>query len=104
MAGFEAKKEELAELGVSVYAASVDTGEDAQTVASEVSFPVGAGVTRETAEIVGGWWNEDRKIIQPTQFLFRGDGTIVQSTYSDGPLGRLDADDVLGLVGFLKKS
>jgi hypothetical protein len=33
----------------------------------------------------------------------RRDGSIIQSTYSDGPLGRLLAEDVLGLVNFLVK-
>ncbi len=70
-------------------------------MASEVSFPIGAGVTREQAEAIGAWWDDGRSIVQPAQFLIRRDGTIVQSTYSDGPLGRLLAEDVLGLVKFL---
>ena len=102
MAGFEEKKDELAGLGVSVYAASVDTGDDAKTVADEVSFPVGEGVDRGIADAIGAWWEDRRDIIQPSQFVLRGDGTIVQATYSDGPLGRIDAADVCGLVNFLK--
>lgn len=87
---------------MTVYAASVDTGENAKTVADELSFAVGEGVTQTDAEAVGAWWETRRGIIQPTQFLFRADGTIVQSTYSDGPLGRILADDACRLVGFLK--
>ena len=102
MVGFENKKEELSALGVSVYAASVDTGEHAAEVAAEVSFPLGEGVSPAIAGLLDAWWEERRSIIQPTQFVLRGDGTIVQSTYCDGPLGRLDAADVCGLVGFLK--
>lgn len=103
MVGFEEKKAELDALGVSVYAASVDTGEKAQEVANDVSFPVGQGVTRETADTIGGWWEESRDFNQPSQFIIKRDGTIVQSAYSDGPLARILADDVLGLVGFLTK-
>ncbi len=88
-------------MGVSVYAASVDTGDKASEVAAELSYPVGQGVSRETADLLGAWWEDRRGIIQPTQFLLRRDGSIIQSTYSDGPLGRLDAPDVCGLVKFL---
>jgi peroxiredoxin len=93
----------LQKLGVSVYAASVDTGENSAKTADDLSFPIGEGVSRATADLLGAWWEERRAIIQPTQFLIRTDGTIVQSTYSDGPLGRIDAADVCGLVGFLIK-
>lgn len=68
-----------------------------------MSFPIGAGVTREQAEAIGAWWEDRRGIVQPSQFLMRRDGSIIQSTYSDGPLGRLLAEDVLGLVNFLVK-
>ncbi len=84
-----------------MYAASVDTGENATKMAADKSFPIGEGVTRGDVDTIGGWWEERRSIAQPSQFLMRRDGTIVQSTYSDGPLGRMDAGDVCGLVNFL---
>ena len=85
-----------------VYAGSVDGSDDATIVQNEVSFPVAHSVSRETAELLGAWWSDVRQIMQPTQFLMRSDGTIIQSTYSDGPLGRLLADDVCKLVTFLR--
>ena len=91
----------MQKLGVTVYAASAETGDDAKRVADDVSFSVGEGVTRKTAGEIGGWWEDKRSIVQPTEFLIRKDGTIVQSTYSDGPLGRIDAADVCGLVTYL---
>jgi len=94
--------DELKGLGVSVYAASVDTGDNAAEVAGEVSFPVGEGIGQDVAEAIGAWWEDRRGIIQPSQFLIRRDGSVIQSTYSDGPLGRIDAADVCGLVNFLK--
>ena len=102
MAGYEAKRQELAALGVSVYAGSVDTGDKAQEVASDVSFPIAQGVTRDTANRIGAWWEERRGIVQPSEFLVRRDGTILQSSYSDGPLARTRAEDVCALVNFLK--
>ena len=102
MAGFEAKRSELEALGVTVVAGSVDTGEKAAEVAEDVSFPVAQGVDRAAADKIGAWWDEKRDFVQPSEFLMRGDGTIVQSSYSDGPLARTLADDVIRLVGFLK--
>lgn len=87
---------------MTVYAASVDSGDKAAEVASDVSFAIGEGVTRETADAIGAWWEGKRGIVQPSQFLFRQGGAIVQSTYSDGPLGRVVAEDLCGLVNFLK--
>ena len=104
MAGYEAKSAELRALGVSVYAGSVDTGEKAQEVANDVSFPIAQGVTRETADQVGAWWEERRGIVQPSEFVIRRNGTIVQSSYSDGPLARTQAGDVCTLVNFLTRA
>lgn len=101
MAGYEESKEELQKLGVSVFAASVDTGDNAAKIANDMSYAIGQGVTRNDADTIGGWWEERRSIVQPSQFLMRRDGSIIQSTYSDGPLGRLDAADVCGLVNFV---
>ena len=50
MVAFEEHKDALAEKGVKVFAASVDTGDEAREVANDVSFDVGEGVTREQAE------------------------------------------------------
>ena len=102
MAAFEEKKDDLAALGISVYAAAVDSVEKTQEVIdSGISFPVGWGVDRETGDRIGAWWEERRNHIQPSEFLFRKDGRVVQSSYSSGPLARTHPDDVVGLVKFL---
>ena len=84
-----------------MFAGSVDKLEDATTVQNELSFPVAHSVSRQTADTLDAYWSEEREIIQPTQFVIRGDGSIIQATYSDGPLGRILADDVCRLVAFL---
>ena len=102
MAAFEKSKDELAQLGVSVWAASVDSEEKTNEVlASGVSFPIGWGATREDADRIGAWWDESRNYIQPSELLFRRDGRILQSSYSSGPLARTDPGDVASLVKFL---
>jgi peroxiredoxin len=102
LAGFEENKQKLAELGVSVFAASVDSEERAREVAdSGLSFPVAHGVTREDADRLGSWWEGRRNYIQPSEFVIRKDGRVISSTYSSAPIGRLDAADVVSLLGFL---
>lgn len=103
MAGFEQHKKELAELGVKVVAASVDPIDKAKEVAAELSFPVGYGLTRATADQLGSWWEERRGIIQPSEFLVAADGKIRAATYSSGPIGRIHPADVVRLVNFYDK-
>ena len=102
MAAFEEKKKELADLGVKVFAASVDSEEQTAEVAkSGISFPLGHGVTKENGQALGSWWDEKRDFIQPSEFVFRRNGQIIQSSYSSGPLARTLPEDVLALLHFL---
>ena len=87
-------------MGVRIVAASVDPPDKAEEVANEVGFPVGFGVTRDVADKLGSWWEDRRSIVQPSEFLLDADGKVVVSSYSDGPLGRLEAADVVKLVNF----
>lgn len=103
MAGFEKIKPELDALGVKVVAASVDPIDKAKEVAAELSFPVGYGVTRAMADQLGSWWEERRSIIQPSEFLVAADGKVRASTYSSGPIGRVEPSDVVKLVNFYDK-
>ena len=86
-----------------IVAASVDPLDKAQEVASGLSFPVAWGVTRATADLFGAWWEERRSIIQPSEFLVAADGKVRASTYSSGPIGRIDPGDVVKLVNFYDK-
>ena len=87
-------------MGVAVVAASVDPLDKAREVADEVGFSVGFGVTRDIADKLGSWWEDRRSIVQPSEFLLDADNKVVVSSYSDGPLGRLEAEDVVKLVNF----
>ena len=102
MAGFEAELESLRGLDASVVAASVDDAEKAAEVAADLSFPVAHGVTRADAEVLGAWWEERRNIIQPSEFVLGTGGRILTSTYSSGPIGRIDAADVVKMINFLE--
>ena len=98
MVGFTQHSDELKALGVKVAAASVDPLDKAKEVADEVDFPIGYGVTRDIADKLGAWWEDRRQIIQPSEFLLDGDGKVIASSYADGPLGRILADDVVRFV------
>ena len=100
MAGFEKLKAELEAVGAKVFAASVDPIDKAGEVAAELSFPAGYGVTRAVAEQLDSWWEERRSIIQPSEFIMTAEGKIIASSYSDGPVGRIDAADVIKAINF----
>jgi hypothetical protein len=69
-------------------------------VAAELGFPVAYGVTRSQADAIGAWWEERRSIIQPSEFVLEATGKVVSSTYSSGPIGRVEASDVIKLINF----
>lgn len=100
MAGFEKERQALEAVGAKVIAASVDPLDKAREVASKVSYPIGYGVTRDMADQLGAWWEERRGIVQPAEFLVGANGKIMASSYSSGPLGRIDAADVAKLINF----
>lgn len=68
-----------------------------------MSFPVAHGVTRDDAERLGAFWNERGNFIEPTEFLLRGDGRVLASTYSSGPVGRMDPGELMSLVKILER-
>lgn len=94
--------ETLAGMNASVVAASVDPIDKAKEVADEVNFPVGYGVTRDIADALGSWWEDRRQIIQPSEFVLGDKNKVLVSSYSDGPLGRILAEDVIALLKFLE--
>jgi peroxiredoxin len=103
LAGFEQAKQDLERVGARVVAASVDPLDKAKEVAAELSYPMAYGVTRADADRIGGWWEERRSIIQPSQFVVGADGKVIASTYSSGPIGRIEPGDVVKLIEFREK-
>ena len=98
MVGFNNLQGELDDLGIKVFAASVDAIDKAKEVAGDVYFPIGYGLTREQSEMVGGWHMKQRDAVQPSEFLLDAGRKVVASSYSAGPIGRIDAADVIRLV------
>ena len=105
MAGYRDKHEELRAEGISVMALSTDPLEKARETVEEdeLPYPVAYGlVVPEDADRIGAWWEAKRRIIQPSEFLLGPDRRVLHATYSTGPIGRIAAQDALGLLQFLK--
>ena len=98
LADFEKELVSLDALDAKVYPASVEDIEKASEIASGLSFPVGHGVTREDATKLDFWWEDRRSIIQPSEFILDENGTVLTSTYSSGPIGRMLAVDAVKLI------
>ncbi|MYA16714.1 MAG: peroxiredoxin family protein, partial [Gammaproteobacteria bacterium] len=88
LAGYGERRAAFAEQGLSIFAAAVDTREQTQIVSGPLGFPVAYGVTREQADLLGAWWDEQREFIQPSEFLLTRGGKVQMSTYSNSPIGR----------------
>jgi len=56
----------------------------------------------EDADRIGALYETKRNLIQPSEFLLGPDRRVLHATYSSGPIGRIAADDVVKLVGFLE--
>lgn len=105
LGGFQRASQRLADAGIKVVALSVD--DEATTRGTiekfKLSFPVGHSVDADkVATITGAYTNESPRYLQSTGFVLAPDGKILNAVYSSGPLGRLVAEDVIGMVTYLK--
>jgi len=87
---------------VEIAALSVDPREDARTVVDELdlTFPLMYGLDCVSeAEKIGAYYESRNEFFHATNFLLR-DGSVVQATYSSGPIGRMQAEHVAEIVEF----
>lgn len=103
MDGFRNAKQDLDSKNIKVIAASSDPQDKAAEMAAEFGLPIGYGVDQALSESLGGYWEANRKFAQPAEFILNPENKIVHVSYSDGPLARTEAEDVIKLVGFLEK-
>ena len=78
----------------------MDTEEQTQEVAKDLSFPVAYGMTRADGDLISAKWEERRDHIQPSEFILRN-GKVMASTYSNSPVGRMDPDETITLLQLL---
>ena len=106
MAAFDRAQDKLQADGIRVIAASTDPQDKAGETVGELglSMPVGYGLPlKETAALLGAFYEERRGILNATGFVVKPDRTIAVAQYSSGPIGRLVWQDVLGLIQHYKK-
>lgn len=105
LADFQALIQEFESEQITVIAASVDPNEKAREIVEklEITYPIAYGLNaEEISGITGAYYNEEKKFLQPTNFLVRPDNTIEVACYSSGPIGRFLAKNILHLVRFHK--
>ena len=93
---------------VTIVAGSVDpVDEAAETVRkANITFPVAHSLDAiKISRVTGAYYDGDKKCLNSTGFLIRPDNTIDVVCYSSGPVGRLGAKEIFGLIRFynLKK-
>jgi len=105
LAGLQGKLPELEALGARVVAGSVNNEVETRALAEKLSltFPLAWGMTRQMAAAIGAWWDADRNIVQPAEFIVGPGGKVISSTYSSGPIGRAELGDILALIGIYEK-
>lgn len=105
MVDFDLNASLLTELGVKVFAASVDSGEETKTLVDGLRLSyvtVGHGLdAAAVAQATGAKMQSgDRTFLHATGFLLDPDGKVNTSVYSSGPIGRFTANDVMKKVRF----
>ncbi len=70
----------------------------------KLTYPILHGLdARETMATIGGYINEEPLYLHPSGFILRPDGSIVLLVQSGGAIGRLVANDTIGLIQHYQK-
>lgn len=107
MADFEQKAAEFQSAGLNLIAGSVDARQGALKTVNDlgISFPVAHDLDlQDTLRNLGGFYHQKKGYLQPAGFLIRPGGQVELAVYSSGPIGRLQAQNVLSLVRYYKQN
>ena len=103
LAEFQKWLKKFEEANVTVIAGSVDPiGKATETVRNtNITFPVAHSLDAiEISRVTGAYYDGDKNYLNSTGFLLRPDNTIDVACYSSGPVGRLGAKEIFGLIRF----
>jgi peroxiredoxin len=103
---FQRAHESLAGVDAQVVAPSVDDEPTTKALIEKhgLGFPVGHGAdAMATAATTGAFVNDDPIYLQSTGFVLDPAGRVVVSVYSNGAIGSLVPDDVVGLIGSVRE-
>ena len=103
LSGYEERRAAFSEEGVAIIAASVDPEDKTAELASDKGFVFGHSMSREDGLQLGAWYQEERKFIQPAEFILSDSGKVMYSSYADGPVGRMDPQETLVFARYLRE-
>ena len=86
-----------------VIAASVDPLDKTTEFAADKNYRFAYGTSKEDGDVLDSWYQAERKFIQPSEFLLDPTGKVLYSSYSDGPIGRMDPNETYSLVQYLNE-
>ena len=105
LADFQAALQDFLAEQIKVIGGSVDPVEKTEKLAHKIglTFPIACGLDVEmVSRLIGSFYDEDKKYLQPTNIIVRPDKTVEIAAYSTGATGRFVAKDVLSLVKYYK--
>jgi peroxiredoxin len=103
---FQRAGDRFAQAGIKVVALSADDEATTKELVEKhkLTFPVGHSAdAHAVAEATGAFVNDEPAHLQSTGFVLAPDGTVITAVYSNGAIGRLVPEDVLGLVSYVKE-
>jgi peroxiredoxin len=103
---FQRAADSLAEVGAKVVALSVDDEATTSELVAKLglTFPVGHSADASAvAAATGAFVDPGRGFLQSTGFVLDPGGRVMVSVYSSGAIGRLVADDVVGLIRYVRE-
>lgn len=105
--GFQRAHDDLAAVEAQVVSLSVDDEETSQALVDKhrLGFALGHSADAHAlSELTGAFVNPDPVYLQATGFVLDPDGNVIVGSYSSGAIGRLVAEDVVGLVSHVRSS
>lgn len=105
--GFQRAQADLDDLGARVVSLSVDDEETTSALVEKhkFCFPVGHSADApKISGITGAFVNPDPVYLQATGFVLDPEGKVVVRSYSSGAIGRLTAEDTVGVIRHVKQS
>jgi peroxiredoxin len=103
---FQRAQDKLAELGARVVALSIDDEATTQATIDKhgLTFPVGHSADAGAiAAATGALVNPDAGYIESTGVVVGPDGKVLVSVYSTNAIGRLNPDDVIGFIRYVRE-
>jgi peroxiredoxin len=92
-------------MDIGLAAGSVDSLENTRKMADElkISFPLAYGLNaKEISLKTGGFYEGETGYLQPSGFVINPDGKIANAVYATMAIGRLGAQDCIGLISHLR--